>query len=285
MKKVVAVMAAVAVVAVLVMGVADAKEKQAAKGMAAVEHAAKVKKYLFVFFYADDSEQTASMREVFNGAVNQLSKKAERVEANITDPQEAAIVEKYGVRGAPMPLVLAIAPNGAVTGGFPAPFGEEQILGAFATPCTQTAVKALQENKVVILCIQNRKTKLNAAAMKGVQDFKADPAYAASTEIVTLDPFDPAEANLLATLAISPSTDQAMTVCLTPSGGQAVAKLSGATTKEMIANSLKGGGGGCAPGACGGATSCGPAAGKQGATKPAGTKTPPAAGGTKAGGK
>jgi len=285
MKKVVAVIAAVAVVAVLVMGVADAKEKQGAKGMAAVEHAAKAKKYLFVFFYTDDSQQTTSMRAIFNSAVNQLSKKAERVEANITDPQETAIVDKYGVRGAPMPLALAIAPNGAVTGGFPAPFSEEQILGAFATPCTQTAVKALQENKVVILCIQNHTTKLNAAAMKGVQDFKADPAYAASTEIVTLDPSDPAEANLLVTLAISPSTDQAMTVCLVPSGGQAVAKLTGATTKEMIAASLKGGGGGCAPGACGGAASCGPAAGGQAATKPAGNKTPAKSGATKSGGK
>jgi hypothetical protein len=284
MKKVVAVIVAVVAVVVLSSGFVDAKDKQTVKGMAAVERAAKAKKYLFVFFYSDDSEQTASMRGIFNSAVSQLSKKAERVEVNITDPQEAAIVDKYGVRGAPMPLVLAIAPNGAVTGGFPAPFGEEQILGAFATPCTQTAVKAIQENKLVLLCIQNRKTQMNAAAMKGVQDFKADPAYAASTEIVMLDPSDPAEANLLVNLAISPSTDQAMTVCLVPSG-QAVAKLTGATTKEMIASSLKGGGGGCAPGACGGATNCGPAAGGQTATKSAGTKTAAKAGATKPGGK
>ena len=281
MKKIIAVIVAVTAVAVLVMGAAEAKETQAAKGMAAVEHAAKAKKYLFIFFYSDASEQTASMRAIFNSAVNQLSKKAERVEANITDPQEAAIVDKYGVRTAPMPLVLAIAPNGAVTGGFPAPFTEDQIRSAYATPCTQTAVKALQANKVVLLCIQSHATKLNAAAMKGVQDFKADPAYAASTEIVMLDPSDPAEANLLGMLAISPSTDQAMTVCLVPSG-QAVAKLTGPTTKDMIAASLKGGGGSCCPG---GATSCGPTAGGQAATKPAGNKTPPASGGTKAGGK
>jgi hypothetical protein len=274
MKKVVAVIVAVLVVVVLVMGAADAKEKQAARGMAAVDHAAKAKKYLFIFFYSDDSDETASMRGIFNGAVNQLSKKAERVEANVTDAAETALVDKYGVRGAPMPLVLAIAPNGAVTGGFPAPFTEEQIASALATPCTQTLLKALQANKAAILCIQNRKTTLNAAAMKGVQDFKADPTYAASAEIITLNPTDPAESQLLGTLGISPNIDQAMTVCFTPQG-QAVAKLAGATTKDMIANSFKArSGGGCCPSG-GGATGCGPAE----------NKTPPAGGGTKAGGK
>ena len=50
---------------------------------------------------------------------------------------------------APMPLVLAIAPNGAITGGFPTRFEEEQLLGAFATPGTQKVIKSLQEGKLV----------------------------------------------------------------------------------------------------------------------------------------
>jgi len=291
MRKLVVILAAVAMVAALGADVACAKDKQTSKGMTAVERAAKDKKYLFIFFYSDEGDQTASMRKIFNDAVSKASKTARRIEVSINDPVESALIDKFAVRGAPMPLVLAIAPNGAITGGLPAPFSEQQILDAFATPCTQVAVKALQENKVVLLCIQNRNTKLNDAAMKGVQDFKADPARAASTEIVTLDPSDPAEAKLLGMLAVDPKIDQATTVCLV-SPGRTVAKFAGATTKEMIATSLKsgGGGGGCCPGgatggAASGAKGCGPAPSGQAAAKPGGTASSANPGGAKPGSK
>jgi len=279
MRKLVVIAAVVAMVAALGAEAVCAKDKQASKGMAAVERAAKAKKYLFIFFYSDDAEQTASMRSVFDKAVGNLPGKPARVEVKVTDPAEAEIIDKYSVRGAPMPLALAIAPNGAITGGYAAPFTEEQIAGSMVTPCTQASMKALQENKAVILCIQNRNTTLNDAAMKGVKDLRADPTYAASTEIVTLDPSDPAEAKLLGALAIDPKIDQAQTVCLLPPG-QAVAKLAGATTKEMIVKSLTVKSGGCCPGGAGASKGCGPAAGQPGASKP------PATGGTvKTGGK
>jgi len=280
MKKVMVAVMAVVVGWVLAVGGLAAKEQQAGKGMAAVERAAKAKKYLFIFFYSDDADQTASMRMTFNRAVDNISEKTMRVEVNVTDPAEAAMIDRHGVRGAPMPLALAIAPNGAVTGGFPAPFTEEQIAGAVVTPLTQASLKALQENKAVILCVQNRNTKMNDAAMKGAQDLKADPAYAAMTEIITLDPSDPTEANLLGTLAIDPKMDQAQTVCLLPPG-RVVAKLAGATTKEMILKSLTvKSGGGCCPGGGGAAKGCGPAA-----TPPSATKPSAATGTAKAGGK
>jgi len=268
MKKVLVGVLAVVVGLMFVAGAVWAKEQQSGKGMAAVERAAKAQKYLFIFFYSDGADQTASMRTIFNKAVDNLPGKTMRVEVNVTDPGEAGIIDKYNVRGAPTPLALAIAPNGAITGGYAAPFTGEQIASSMATPCTQASLKALQGNKAVILCIQNRNTKLNDGAMKGVQDFKADPAYAASTEIITLDPSDPAEAKLLGTLAIDPKIDQAMTVCLVPPG-QASAKLTGATTKEMIVNSLTvKSGGGCCPGGGGGAKGCGPTAAQPSAAKP-----------------
>jgi type II secretory pathway pseudopilin PulG len=266
---VIRVVAATAVVAGLAFsaGTGLAKDKQTSKGMAAVEHAAKAKKYLFIFFHSGDSEQTASMRETFNAAVDKVSKKAQRVEIDVTDATETAVIDKYGVRGAPMPLVLAVAPNGAVTGGFPAPFAEEQILSALASPVLERSLKALQEQKAVLLCLQNGHTALNDAAMKGVNDLRADPAYSSAVEVIVLDPSDAAEAKLLSMLKVDPKTAQAITVCLVPPG-RAVATLSGATTKEMIAGSLKGGGGGCCP--AGSAKSCGPAPATSQGTKQSG---------------
>ena len=62
-----------------------------------------------------------------------------------------------------MPLVLAVAPNGAVTGGFPTTFEKQQLVDAIATPSTQKCLKALQDGKLVFLCVQNGETKSNDA--------------------------------------------------------------------------------------------------------------------------
>ena len=112
------------------------------------------------------------MRKVFHAAMAKASDKAEGVEANVTDPSEAPLVRKFNLSRAPMPLVLALAPNGAVTGGFPAEFDEEKLLGALVSPGMAPCLKGLQQRKLVLLCVQNQATKSNEAAMRGVRDFE-----------------------------------------------------------------------------------------------------------------
>ncbi len=89
------------------------------KGMAAIKQAADAGKYLFVFFSKADDDQTLAMRKVFDKAMEKVADRAQSVAVNITDASEKAIVDKFDLSRAPMPLVLAMAPNGAITGGFP----------------------------------------------------------------------------------------------------------------------------------------------------------------------
>jgi len=232
--------------------------KATGKGMAAIEHAARANKYLFVLFYKTEDEATQAMRKVFDHAVKKVVEKADSVQINVTDSSEKGIVEKLGVDRAPMPLVLALAPNGAVTGGFPKKVEEQQLLNAFATPCLAKCLKVLQEGKVVFLCIQNKETRSNDDAMKGVKDFKADARFAELTEIVTLDPSDKAEAKLVSDLQIDPNVKEATTVFLAPPGA-VIGKFTGATTKEKLTAALTAAmssGGGCCGGGSGGG--CGP---------------------------
>ena len=130
MKRVVVGALVVAVGLMFMVGAVGAQGQHAGKGMVAVERAAKSNRYLLVFFYGDDADQTASMKAVYNRAVGNLFQKPMRIDINVTDPAEAAIIDNYGVRDAPLPLVVAIAPSGVVTGGFPAPFTEEQIVSS-----------------------------------------------------------------------------------------------------------------------------------------------------------
>jgi len=224
-------------------------------GMVALAKASAANKYLFIFFSKADDENTMALRKVFDAAMVKSAKKADPAAVKIDDPAEKEIVAKYGVSRAPMPLVLAVAPNGAVTKGLPATFDEKTLLDAFASPGMEKSLKALQDRKLVLLCVQNNSTKDAAAAMKGVHEFAADKKLATDTGIVTvvvqIDPADAAEAQFLTQLKIDPKTEQAVTAFIAPPG-VVLSIIKGATTKEAFMTVLKAAlSGGCGPGGCG----------------------------------
>ena len=121
------------------------------KGMAAISAATRDGKYLFIFLWRENDVQTRSMYPVFQATTTQWSGSTNAVSVQITDPAEKPMVDKFGVGRAPMPLVLALAPNGAVTKAFPVQFNASQLQQAFVSPATARCMKALQERKLVLL--------------------------------------------------------------------------------------------------------------------------------------
>ncbi len=224
--------------------------------MAAIERAARNNKYLFIFFWKENDEQARNMYAVFGSAMAKITDSADSIGIQITDPNEKPVLDKFGVSRAPMPLVVALAPNGAVTKGLPVTFTEQQLLQAFVSPCTARCLKAVQGRKLVLLCIQNQATQLNQAALSGIRDFKADTRFAQAAEVVFLNPGDRAEAELLERLQVDPRTPTAVTVLLAPPGTP-VARFVGAVTKDQLvatvtsAQSGPCAGGRCGPGGCG----------------------------------
>jgi hypothetical protein len=227
----------------------------ASPGAAALQKAAQDNKYLFIFFFTGQDAHTTAMNGVFQTAMAKMANRANALAINVSDPAEKAIVEEFGVRGAPMPLVLAIAPTGAATRAFPKQFDAAQFQQAFVSPCTAKCMKVIQDRHLILLCVQNGKTQFNQEAMQGVEAFKADPQYAQATEIVTLNPADKAEQPFLNALQVDPRTSTAVTLLVTPPGAP-VARFVGAVTKDEIAAKLKAAqssccrGGKCGPGGC-----------------------------------
>lgn len=227
-------------------------------GLAAMRQAAEARKYLFIFFSkGEDDQATLAMRQIFDTAMEKVADRAQAVTVNVADASEKAIVDKFDLSRAPMPLVLAIAPNGAITGGFPTKFDQQQLLDAFASPGTEKVMKPLQDGKLVFVCVQNDKTKSNDAALQGVREFQADARFAHATEIIALDPADKQEAGFLTDLQVPPDTTEAVTVFLAPPG-KPIAKYEGATNKEALMDALNKANTGCGPGGCG-PGGCGPA--------------------------
>ena len=225
------------------------------RGMAAINGAARNGRYLFIFFWKANDQQSRTMFGVYQSSMGKMAQWADAIGVQTTDPREKPVVDKFGVSRAPMPLVLALAPNGAVTKGFPVKFDEKQLRQAFVSPCTARCLKALQDRKLVLLCVQNQRTQFSQVAMSGARNFKADVRFAKATEIVALDPDDRSEAAFLKDLQVSPRTPTAVTILLAPPGAP-IAKFAGPVTKDQLvakvatAKSGPCAGGKCGPGGC-----------------------------------
>jgi len=220
----------------------------------AMRQASQDGKYLFVYFWKTDDQASRKMYGVLDAAMQQWSAQAASVSVRVGDPKEQQIVSKYGVDRAPMPLVLAFAPNGAITKGFPLKFTQQQLREAFVSPGTARCMKALQDQKLVLLCVQNEQSGQAREALEGAYAFQADKRFTAATEVVTIDPSDAREASFLTSLNVKPAST-ATTVLLAPPG-RPVAQFSGAVNKDQIVAKVQAGP--CAGGQCGPNGCCGP---------------------------
>jgi hypothetical protein len=218
----------------------------ASRAAAAIEKAAKDNKYLFIFFFAGQDAHTDAMNGVFQAAMAKMADRADATAISVSDPAEKRIVDKFGVRGAPLPMVLAIAPTGAATRAFLKQFDEAQFQQAFVSPCTARCMKAIQDRHSILLCVQNDQTQFNPEALQGAEAFKADPQYARGTEIVVLNPADKAEQRFLKALQVDPQTPAAVTLLITPPGAP-VARFVGPVTKAEIEAAVKAARSSCGP--------------------------------------
>jgi len=214
---------------------------------AAIDRAAKANKYVFLFFWKDKSPQTNEAWGMLEPAVSKMADVAVFVSIRITNPAEKRLIDEYGVTRAPMPLVLAVAPNGAVTKAFTKTFDEKQLRTAFVSPCTQRCLKALQSRKLVLVCVVDHANPQDkVATFKGVEDFKADKKCGAVTEVVLINVRDAKEAAFLKELEVGKASAP-LTIFLAPPGAM-IGKFSNEATKEVLLAKLAAAQSGCGAG-------------------------------------
>ena len=212
----------------------------------------------YLFFWKDNDAQTQSVLDATQQELGKLGKHVSLKQIGIKNPANAEAVKHYGVSRAPMPLVLCQASNGAVTKAFVSPFPATQLREGIVSRGTAESLKALQENKLVVLCALNGGSPANRAALMNAQALNSDKRFGKSVEVITLDVHDRNEASLLAGVKLDASMAEPTIVILAPPGKQ-LATLTGAVTTEQIAEKLVAAQTSCCPGGqCGPGGQCAP---------------------------
>lgn len=215
----------------------------------AIQNAANQGKHLFIFFYKDKGEKTLRLQNIFEQTIQKMGEQATSIKVKADDPFEKTLIERFDLKRSPMPFIIVLAPNGAIMGCF-ASFTEQQLMDSLSSPGAASCLKALQERKLVLLCLQNSQTLNNEAALAGVNDFKFDPRFVNATEIVIIDPSNEKEHKFLNQLVNNTYSPQAVTVLISPPA-EVIGTYQGAITKTQLVSDLeKATSGVCGPGEC-----------------------------------
>lgn len=245
-----------AIVTMMPAWAADAQNE--ASGLTAFEASWKADRYVLAFFYSEMNDIVTEKQSEFESIAVGLKDQADAHFIDIKDPDQRDVVNLYKVDRAPMPLVLVVAPNGAITGGFPRDFTMDAIQNAIVGPLTTQCLKALQDGKFVFVSVPGDTEEDNAAAMKGVTDFTNEAMYSQITEVIIFNDTDGTEQRMLKSLGVEENAGEPVTAFLAPPGSL-IGKFTGKTDKETLVSALTNkmkSGGGCCPGGANSGKGC-----------------------------
>lgn len=194
----------------------DANQATAAgNGAATLSEAAKSNRTTYLLFYRNWTSSAAAMAQTVKAHVAKRPTSTSWTTVGVTSAAEQGVVDRFGVSRAPMPMVFAVHPNGAVTGAFPKQVTAAQLTSTLMSPAQAACVKSLQQNELVLLHVQ---TSPQQSVPAGVREFQADPRFGKRTSVKTVQLADPDEAQFFQQLKINPNSGSPSIVFMAPPG-------------------------------------------------------------------
>ena len=223
-----------------------------------IRAAARQNRYAIVTFYKKNDAASTKMLAEAKKLQAKYSSRSNFVSADVGNAVHQELISRYGVDRAPIPLTLVIAPNGAVTAGYPNEIKKTDLSDAFVSSGMANVLKVLQSGKLAAVCLQSPKTKLNKESLAAAEGLNTQAQLRGAVEVVKIDPSDRSEAKFIQTCKADAGSDSAQIVIIAPPG-RIVGTFDGtATTDSMMAALTKAfsgatcgsgssGAGGCCP--------------------------------------
>ncbi len=212
-----------------------------------IEKAAKACKPVFLVAYNQNGADADKAFTIAGEAQKTLKAASTVIKMNAADASNAALVTKYRMAGAPLPLILVLDKNGIVAGGLQLKDATAaKLIDMIPTPKTSELLKAMGEGKSVYVVaykagMPDQKNIMDNCTMAcGKMDNKSIA--------VKVDMDDKRETKLLQTLKCDMSAKEPVTYVVNPTG-QVIGTHSGITDVNTLVSSLKKApAGSCCPG-------------------------------------
>jgi hypothetical protein len=219
--------------------------------------AANHQKIAFILVTDQGATGVEQARDLIQQAMKQV-KKSTLIELDRSNPENADLVARFRLAGAPVPLVLITTRDGVLAAGVPtAQATPEQLVGMVPSPKKAEVIQALQGGKAVFITVSRKGMASQSGATATCA--AACGQMADKCVMVQIDMDDPQEASFLTAMKINLSSTEPVTLVVNAQG-QITGTYAGAADVATLVQAATKKGGGCAPGACGPGSgkSCGP---------------------------
>jgi hypothetical protein len=191
--------------------------------------------FTYILFHKQGDPNTQPFAETIRKGVARRPEQVNSSFVDVNDPANAAVVAKYGVSRAPMPLALCVANNGAITSVFTRRPSDEALDRALVTPAMVSVTKALQDKKIVVVHVKATK---DAPLPYGAFEFTADAAFKARATVIDIVANDPAEQRFLKDMEYTAASVRESSVVVMAPPGVLVGKFPASATMSEIATKL-----------------------------------------------
>ncbi len=207
------------------------------QAIAEIEKAAKACKPVFLVAYNAKGADTDKAFAIADEAKKTYKGASVVIKINTTDAASNALVTKYRLAGAPMPLILVLDKNSSISGGLPLKDATAaKLVDLIPTPRTSELLLAISGGKSVYLVVY----KESMTSQKNVMDNCATACGKLENKSVTIkiDMDDKKEAKLLQTLKCDLNAKEPVTYVINKSG-QVIGTHNGITDVNTLVSSAK----------------------------------------------
>lgn len=201
----------------------------------ALAEASETGRFTFLLFYKEDSPAVRQMQQVVKEGVAARSDRTLFALAPVLDPATAPLVERFSLSRSPLPLTLAVAPNGAITGIFSKQIQDEDLDTALVTPTMTKCMKLLQSNKLVFVCVRSAP---KAAVPACVKQLQADPDFKDRVSLVSMQASDPNEDRFFQQMKLDPDSVEGAVAVLIAPPGMLIGKYDASATADEVTTAL-----------------------------------------------
>lgn len=203
----------------------------------AIESANKAGLSVFLVVTDPGNAGTQKAMDIANQAHEKYAK-SEVIQMNRSDVANKDLVAKYGISGAPLPLILVIAINGVVTGGFTLSQATADLLvTAIPSPVKSDVLKALSTGKSVFLVVSSK----NMTEKNEVMNTCAQACIEMqnNTKLISLDLDDQKEKDFITELKIDPTIKSPQTFVINSKGQITGTFSDDVNTTALVASAKK----------------------------------------------
>lgn len=168
------------------------------------------------------------------------------------DKTNEALVKKYGLQGAPLPLIIVIASNGVLAGGYvvDGKVMAKDFAALIPSPKKEAIMNAIDKKNAVFVLVSKKGFSDKANVLKNCK--AAIALLKNKAVVIEIDLTDKKEAEFLKQMGVDIANQNATATVVINSLGQVIANYKGATEPAKLVKSAnevkKGCGPSCAPG-------------------------------------